>query len=123
MKIAIPSASADGMAAQRSGHFGHTPYFAIVEYDDELNVVSVESVTNVDHDSVGCGGVIEYVMTLGVDGIVCAGMGRPPFTRFTQAGIDVYIDATAPLVGDVARLFAEGRVARMAPEAACNHHH
>ena len=122
MKIAIPSETGDGLAAMRSGHFGHAPYMTVVEYDDDMNIVSAEAVKNADHDEVGCGGVIEHVLGLGVDGILTAGMGRPPLMRFTENGIIVYAEASTPIVGDVARLFAEGSVQRMSPEAACNHH-
>ena len=121
MKIAIPSESADGLNAIRSGHFGHAPYFTIVEYDEQKNIVGVESVKNVDHDQYGCGGVIEYAMTLGIDGILTAGMGMPPLMRFTAAGITVYYEATEPIVGKVAQLFATGDVAIMDPDAACRH--
>jgi len=123
MKIAIPSETADGLTAMRSGHFGHTPYFTIVEYDNEMNIMGAEPVKNVDHDQFGCGGVIQYVLGLGVDGILTAGMGRPPLMRFTENGVIVYAETQTPLVGDVAQLFAEGKVQRMSPEAACNHHH
>ena len=123
MKIAIPSETADCLDAMRSGHFGHTPYFTVVEYDDQMNIVSAEAVRNVDHDQYGCGGVIEYVMGLGVDGILTAGMGMPPLMRFTEAGVIVYAEGYTPRVGDVAQLFAAGKVERMSPEAACNHHH
>ena len=122
MKIAIPSETADGMSAMRSGHFGHTPYFTVVEYDDEMNIVGAEPVKNVDHDQFGCGGVIEHVLGLGVDGILTAGMGRPPLMRFTENGVTVYAETRTPGVGDVARLFAEGRVERMSPANACSHH-
>ena len=44
MKIAIPSATDEGLASMRSGHFGHTPFFTIVEYDDSGTITSVESV-------------------------------------------------------------------------------
>ena len=122
MKLAIPSETADSLASMRSGHFGHTPYFTIVEYDENMNIVAAEPVANVDHDQYGCGGVIEYVMGLGVDGILTVGMGRPPLMRFTEAGVIVYSETNTPNVGDAARLFAEGRVMRMSPEMACNHH-
>lgn len=122
MKIAIPSETAEGLASVRSGHFGHTPYFTIVEYDDGMNIVSAEPVKNVDHDQYGCGGVIQYVLGLGVDGILTAGMGMPPLMRFTENGVTVYGEFQTPNVGDVAKLFAEGRVERMSPEDACNHH-
>ena len=122
MKIAIPSEGPEGLSAQRSGHFGHAQYFTIVEYDADMNIANVSSVQNVDHDQYGCGGVIEYVMTLGVDGILTAGMGMPPLMRFTEAGIIVYSERTLPNVGDAAKAFALGEVSRMSPEDACSHH-
>lgn len=122
MKIAIPSETADQLQSIRSGHFGHTPYFTIVEYDDDMNIVSTEAVKNVDHDEFGCGGVIEYVLGLGVDGILTVGMGMPPLMRFTQGGVIVYSERETPLVGDVAIRFAQGQVDRMSPEDACSHH-
>lgn len=122
MRIAIPSETADAFSAMRSGHFGHTPYFTIVEYDDDMGIIGAEAVQNVDHDQFGCGGVIEYVLGLGVDGILTAGMGRPPLMRFTEAGVTVYTERSTPNVGDVARLFAAGQVERMSPADACSHH-
>ena len=121
MKIAIPSETGEGLDATRSGHFGHAAYFTIIEFDDDMNIVSAEAVRNVDHDEFGCGGVIEHVLGLGVDGILTAGMGRPPLMRFTENGVVVYAETSTPNVGDVARLFAEGRVQRMSPKAACAH--
>lgn len=121
MRIAIPSESNTGLDSKRSGHFGHAPFFTIVTYADDMSIESVEAIQNVDHDAVGCGGVIDYVSGLGVDGILAVGMGMPPFTRFTNAGVRVYSDTTEPNVGKVAQLFAEGKVAPMNPSAACRH--
>ena len=121
MKLAIPSETADGLASVRSGHFGHCPYFTIVEYDDAMSIVSAKPVKNVDHDVYGCGGVIEYVMGLGVDGILTIGMGMPPLMRFTEAGIIVYAETETPGDGDVAEKFARGECYRMSPEDACRH--
>ena len=121
MKLAIPSETADGLAAMRSGHFGHTPYFTVVEYDEDMNIVSAEPVKNVDHDQYGCGGVIEYVLTLGVDGILTVGMGMPPLMRFTQGGMTVYFERTEPIVGPAIELLAQGQVRVMTPADACHH--
>lgn len=121
MRIAVPSETDAKLESMRSGHFGHAPYFTIVAFDEDMGVVDVEAVQNVDHDVAGCGGVIDYVIGLGVDGILTAGMGMPPFTRFTNAGIVVYSDTTTPKVGDVVELFAKGEVARMDPSNACRH--
>lgn len=121
MKIAIPSETEAGLDSMRSGHFGHAPYFTLVTFDDGMGVTAVESVKNVDHDVAGCGGVIDFVSGLDVDGILAAGMGMPPFTRFTNAGITVYQDATRPKVADVVELFAAGQVPAMDPNNACRH--
>ena len=58
MKIAIPSESDTGLESMRSGHFGHAPYFTIITYTEDMDIANVDSVKNVDHDAVGCGGVI-----------------------------------------------------------------
>lgn len=120
MRIAVPSESADGLTSMRSGHFGHCAYFTVVEIEGD-QVVSVDSVKNVDHDEVGCGGVIEFAQGLGVDAILAAGMGQPPFMRFTQSGIDVYLDQTAPVVGDAVQKLIAGDVALMTLDNACRH--
>ena len=121
MKIGIPSETGEGKDSMRSGHFGHAPYFTIVTFDDDMNVIDLESVKNVDHDQVGCGGVIDFAIGLGLDGILAAGMGMPPFMRFTNAGIKVYADTTEPNVGKAIELFVAGKVALMDPSAACQH--
>lgn len=66
MKIGIPSETDEGKDSMRSGHFGHAPYFSIVTFDDDMNVIDLESVKNVDHDQVGCGGVIDFAIYNGV---------------------------------------------------------
>ena len=120
MRIAVPSESAEGLKAQRSGHFGHAAYFAVVDIQDGV-VRDVETVKNIDHDAYGCGGVIDYVSGLGVDAILTAGMGPRPFSRFTEAGITVYHETTKPIVGDAIELFIKGGVEPMDPDFACRH--
>lgn len=120
MKLAVPSESAEGLSSTRSGHFGHCPFFTVVTIADG-EIVAVEAVENVDHDAVGCGGVIEFAQGLGIDAILTAGMGRPPFMRFSESGIDVYLDQTEPVVGDAVEKLIAGEVARMTLDAACRH--
>lgn len=120
MKIAVPSESSDGLGAMRSGHFGHAPYMTVVTIEDNA-VQNVESFANADHDAVGCGGVIDYVINLGIDAIIAAGMGRPPFMRFTQGGLDVFIETQTPTVGGVIDRFIAGDLPQMTIDDACVH--
>ena len=121
MKLLIPSESDKGLESIRSGHFGHAPYFTLVELNDQNEVISVESIKNIDHDVAGCGGVIDFAISLGIDGVLAAGMGMRPLMRFTQQGVTVYADRTQPIVGEALKLFTEGNVGIMVPESACNH--
>lgn len=120
MKLAVPSETGDGLQSMRSGHFGHAPYFTIVEIEDG-KVVGAQSVANVDHDVAGCGGVIEFALSLGIDAMLTVGMGRPPLTRFTQAGVTVYSERNTPVVGDAVQVFLLGLCPKMRLEDACAH--
>ena len=74
-----------------------------------------------DHDAVGCGGVIEYAMSLGIDAMLAVGMGLPPLTRFNAAGIKVYSERNTPVVGDAVQIFLMGLCPEMRAEDACRH--
>ncbi len=121
MKIAIPSETDKGLDSMRSGHFGHAPYFTVVTIDNG-HIENVDVVKNVDHGTEGCGGVIDYVCGLGLDGILTVGMGRPPLMRFTDAGITVYSERETPQVGDAVQKFIDGSATVMSLDDACNHH-
>lgn len=122
MKLAIPSETDLGLISIRSGHFGHAPYFTVVEIDGDGKIAGVESVKNADHDMVGCGGIIDFALSLGIDAMLTVGMGRPPLMRFTQAGVAVYSERETPMVGEAAKAFLSGSCQRMSLEDACSHH-
>ena len=121
MRVVVPCEDDQCLSSFRSGHFGHAPWLTVVDFDDQMNLTSVAAVQNADHDTAGCAGVIEYVMNLQADAIITAGMGMPPFMRFTQAGVDVYVDRVTPGVGDVLVKFVSGDIVRMSPDDACRH--
>lgn len=120
MRVAVPSDNDQGLQSTRSGHFGHSAYFTIATIEDG-KITNVEVFKNVDHDTEGCGGVIQYALSLGIDAIVVRGMGQPPFRAFTQNGASVFIDATAPTVGDVLQKFIDGNLRQMTLDQACVH--
>ena len=120
MRLAIPSETDQGLESMRSGHFGHCPYFTICTIEDG-QITKVESVKNVEHDAVGCGGVIDFACTLNLDAILTIGMGQPPFMRFTSNGIDVYREGFYAKVGDAAAAFVAGKCQKMRLDEACVH--
>ena len=120
MRVAVPSDTDQGLESTRSGHFGHSPYFTIATVENG-KIEKVEVFKNVDHDEHGCGGVIQYALSLGIGAIVVRGMGQPPFRAFTQNGASVFIDAAAPTVGDVLQKFIDGNLRQMTLDQACVH--
>lgn len=121
MRVVVPCETSEGLDSVRSGHFGHAPWLTVVDFDDNMKPISVDVVKNADHDTAGCGGVIAHVMDLGADAIIAAGMGMPPFMRFTQAGVAVYIERETPGVADVLVKFVAGECVCMSPDDACRH--
>ena len=120
MKVAIPCDTPFGLNAQRSGHFGHSAFFTIATVENG-EVTDVQVVQNVDHDAVGCGGVIDFALSLGIDAIIAAGMGVPPFTRFTNGGVKVYLEQTQPIAGEALQMLIDGKAVEMTLEQACVH--
>lgn len=121
MRLAVPAESDEGLTARRSGHFGHCAWFSIVTIEDG-RVTGVESVENIDHDTYGCGGIVDYVISLGVDAMLVAGMGRPPLERFTSAGVTVFVESQSPEVGRAVERYLAGEASVMSPDMACSHH-
>ena len=120
MRLVVPSDTPLGLAAARSGHFGHSAFMTIVTIEND-EVTNVEVVQNVDHDVAGCGGVIDFVISLHADAILAGGMGVPPYTRFTNGGVKVYLEQTQPIVGEAVKLFIAGQVPEMQLNQACRH--
>ncbi len=121
MRVVVPCETDAGLSSVRSGHFGHAPWLTVVDFDDEMNIADVQAVKNADHDIAGCAGVIEHVIDLNADAIITVGMGRPPFMRFTKAGIAVYVEQEMPMVFDVLIEFVSGNVVRMSLDDVCQH--
>lgn len=121
MRVVIPCETDQLLEAPRSGHFGHASWLIVADLDEDQKITELKAVKNADHDVAGCGGVIQHVMGLNADAIIAAGMGMPPFTRFTQAGISVFIDRECPTAGEVLARFLEGGVPQMVLDDVCRH--
>lgn len=120
MKLAVPSMGEGGLDAVRSGHFGHSDCFTVVDIEDG-DIKGVSIVANPPHESGGCLRPVSILSDAGADAIVAAGMGMRPMQGFAQAGITVYFDNQTPNVGDVAKLAAAGELPVMGAEHACHH--
>ena len=120
IRLAVPSESPGGLDAARSGHFGRSPAFTLVDLiNGEISAVDV--VDNAPHDKGGC---MSPVLTLGtnmVDAVIVAGIGHRPLLGCLQSGIRVFAGEDRLDVRSVVEAFVEMELSPVGPDATCRH--
>ena len=108
MRIAITSNSNLGIDAKIFDHFGHTPYFTIVDINNKL-VKRTMIVGNpfVEHHQPG--EVPNFLSEKEVNVIIAGGMGEKAKQLFKAKNIDVITGASGS-VGDAIELFLNGKL-------------
>jgi predicted Fe-Mo cluster-binding NifX family protein len=88
-RIVIPVVDASGSSAQVAEHFGRAPYFAVVELEDNGNILSVKTVPNVGEHAGGMGQSHDHIVKLKPNAIIVYGMGPRGLSAFQVAGVAV----------------------------------
>ncbi len=86
MKIAFTSDEKNGLNSVMSYHFGHCPYFVIVDMEDN-NIKKVESIENPMAQDHNPGDLPGFMKEIGVNIIVTGGMGPKAQEFFASYGI------------------------------------
>ena len=98
-------------------HFGHTEQFKLYDAaDGQVREARVEPTNGSGH-----GALAGFLSGLGVDVLICGGIGAGARTALDQAGIRLYPGVTGEADQAVARLLA-GQL-RYDPDTTCQHHH
>ena len=97
-------------------HFGHTEQFKI--YTAENGRIVSSEVT--DTNGSGHGALAGMLSALGVDALICGGIGGGAKTALANAGIRLYGGVTGSC-DEAVNALLEGRL-RFNPEVRCNHH-
>ncbi len=97
-------------------HFGHTEQFKV--YDVENRAVTGSQV--VDTNGQGHGALAGVLRDLGVDALICGGIGGGARAALGSAGIQLYGGVTGGADDAVAALLGGGLAYN--PEARCTHH-
>lgn len=121
MRIAVPSQTRDGLASQRSEHFGHCEFFTLVDFAGDT-VTRVQHIDNVVHGS--CMMPVKLLQDFEVNALIVSGIGAKPLQGFAQAGIAVFFAPRLPY-GDVNSLMegmARQEFSLMDPGQACKGH-
>ena len=121
LRLAVPSDLPGGLDAARSGHFGRSPSFTIVDLVDDV-VVNTFSVPNPPHQKGDhC---LAQVLTLGenlVDVVIVAGIGRKPLLTCLQAGMRVFAGEDRPTVRSVVQAFIDAELVPVGQDATALH--
>jgi predicted Fe-Mo cluster-binding NifX family protein len=117
IRLAVPSEGEGGLSARRSGHFGKSACFTVVEIDHG-ELTNVCSLANVTHAG-GCQGPVELLTSNGVTTVVVGGIGSRPLGALMAAGIDVLFDADSAAVGEAVEAVRLGLTPLMESESAC----
>jgi predicted Fe-Mo cluster-binding NifX family protein len=97
-------------------HFGHTEQFKIYDIDNE-KIVSSEVVGN---NGFGHGSLAGYLKSLGVEALICGGIGGGARNMLGDAGIKVYPGANGNADAQV-EAFIKGSL-NYDPNTTCHHH-
>jgi predicted Fe-Mo cluster-binding NifX family protein len=106
MRIALTSSTNLGIDDQIFDHFGHTPYFTIVDIQNQL-VKKTTIVANPFADKHQPGEVPGFLAGLDVNLVIAGGMGARAKDMFTAQNIQV-ISGASGLISTVIENFLNG---------------
>ena len=93
MRICFPVDQNKGLDSVLSYHFGHCPYFVIVDVDEKGNVTTVESITNPLTEKHNPGELPSFIKSKNVNVVITGGMGPKAQQYFASYGIKPVVGA------------------------------
>jgi predicted Fe-Mo cluster-binding NifX family protein len=114
MKIAVTYAN--GQVFQ---HFGHTEQFKV--YDVDMESRTVKSAEVFSAVGSGHGALSDFLKNLGVEALICGGIGGGARTALKDAGIILYPGVLGDADQSVSALLNE--TLNYNPYTVCQHHH
>ena len=123
-RVVIPVEDEKGLEAKVAQHFGRAPYFAIVELNQDEQVVNVKTEANTGEHMGGVGHPHENLLALKPDIIIAYAMGPGGLQSFQNAGTTV-LKAEGNTAKEVIAGFKEGKLKELTGgcEHAHEHHH
>jgi predicted Fe-Mo cluster-binding NifX family protein len=121
MRIAVPVLQNNEKLSQVSEHFGHAPFFAFidVEQDGEWKVEITRNPAAAEHVP---GQIPQYIISHDIDVVIARGIGGRAIDLFDQAGIQV-IRGASGLLEEIITDFLQGTLEDREYNAHHDHHH
>ena len=113
MKIAVTAETDQGLESVVAHHFGHAPYFILVNVEDG-EVTATQGVANPFLDGLAPGQVPGFIKEQNADVMLSGGMGARAIQFFEQVGIKAATGATGTVRQALEDYFG-GKLAEAAP--------
>ena len=119
-KIIIPVENEKGLEAKLAGHFRRAPYFAVIEMEENGELVSFRTVANFDEHFGGRGHAHDNILNEKPEVIIVYGMRPRGLARMAEAGVSV-LKAEGNTVQEVLDAYKENKLEEIAE--GCDHGH
>jgi predicted Fe-Mo cluster-binding NifX family protein len=113
MKIAVTAETSQGLGSVVAHHFGHAPYFILVDVEDG-EVTATQDVPNPFLNGHAPGQVPGFIKEQNADVMLSGGMGGRAIQFFEQAGIKAATGATGTVRQALENYFG-GKLTEAAP--------
>lgn len=119
MKIIVPLDEQAGQNSRMSEHFGSAPFFAVAE--SENSSFEIIPNTSMHHDHGQCTPA-DFFSELGVNVLLCNGIGAGAANKLQMMGIDIYMAAMSPTLETALARFSQGALSKVTEEKTCHGH-
>ena len=106
MRIVIPVNDESSLNAQICDHFGRTPYFAVIDLDENGQIIKQSTVSSSGEHF--CEG-IDFLLNLKPDFMIAQGMGQRVIQNFQNARIAI-LRTSANVVKDAIQQYNRGEL-------------
>ncbi|MEM3677447.1 MAG: NifB/NifX family molybdenum-iron cluster-binding protein, partial [Candidatus Bathyarchaeia archaeon] len=88
-RVVIPTEDRGTLDGRLSGHFGRSPYFTIVDIDENGVISDIQAVPNLSEHFGGPGRPSDEILRLQPKAVIVHGMGPRALSILQQAGVAV----------------------------------
>ena len=122
VRIVIPVSEENGIDAQLSQHFGMAPFYAIIDLDDDGEVIGQGTISNTSEHFGGVGLPPDRILQLQPKALVTYGLGSRALMKFQDAGVAV-LRTEANTVREVVEAYNKGELQELTQGCSHAHHH
>ena len=109
MRIIIPVYSEAGLDAKICDHFGRTPYFAVIDLDENGQIIKQSTVSSSGEHFCEC---ISFLLNLKPNFMIAQGMGQRVIQNFQNARIAI-LRTSANVVKDAIQQYNRGELVEL----------